>query len=252
MFEFVIDQRLAGFALSTVEGRAGALRAAAPIVAEIRDPSLRPGYVRVLARRLGLELGEVRAAVDRAARSGSGGSHDEPRAAQVPAPQEPGASEPLVRVTIASLPRRAEVALERDTLMGLLQFGHRLDPALLERSVTVPFRHPALEAVRQAIAAAPDVSRPGWAADAVSTVREPYRSLAAELLTADFPALTDDAATVSATSLARRLVVRAVDQQKTELLGAIQRVAPVSEEGRSIRMRLRELDAERQRLAADQ
>jgi len=62
----------------------------------------------------------------------------------------------------------------------------------------------------------------------------------------------NDAATVSATSLARRLVVRAVDQQKTELLGAIQRVAPDSEEGRSIRMRLRELDAERQRLAADQ
>ena len=79
----------------------------------------------------------------------------------------------------------------------------------------------------------------------------PYRSLAAELLTADFPALTDDAATVSATSLARRLVVRAVDQQKTELLSAIQRVAPDSEEGRAIRMRLRELDAERQRLATD-
>lgn len=136
--------------------------------------------------------------------------------------------------------------------MGLLQFGHRLDSALVERSVALPFRHPALDAVRQAIAAAPDISRPGWAADAVSAVREPYRSLAAELLTADFPALTDEAATVSAASLAKRLIVRAVDQQKTELLGAIQRVAPDSEEGRAIRMRLRALDAERQRLAADQ
>jgi DNA primase len=249
MFEFVIDQRLAGFALGTVEGRAGALQAAAPIVAEIRDPSLRPGYIRVLARRLGLDLGEVRSAVERAARSTSRQSGEDARST-APAP-ESRAAEPLVRVTIASLPRSAEVALERDTLMGLLQFGHRLDPALLTRSVAVPFRHPALEAVRQAIAAAPDVSRPGWAADAVSTVREPYRSLAAELLTADFPALTDDAATVSATSLARRLVVRAVDQQKTELLGAIQRVAPDSEEGRAIRMRLRELDAERQRLATE-
>ena len=69
MFEFVIDQRLSGFALSTVEGPAGALRAAAPIVAEIRDPSLRPGYVRVLARRLGLDLSEVRAAVEHASRA---------------------------------------------------------------------------------------------------------------------------------------------------------------------------------------
>ncbi|MGZ8805456.1 MAG: DNA primase, partial [Microbacterium sp.] len=253
MFEFVIDQRLAGFALSTVEGRAGALRAAAPIVAEIRDPSLRPGYVRVLARRLGLELGEVRAAVERASRASTPQQGDYASPPHSGNDQgDRGESEPLVRVTIASLPRSAEVALERDALMGLLQFGHRLDPALLAAAVAVPFRHPALDAVRQAVAAAPDVSRPGWSADAVSTVREPYRSLAAELLTADFPALTDDAATVSATSLARRLVGRAVDQQKTELLGAIQRVAADSEEGRAIRVRLRELDAERQRLASDQ
>ena len=31
-------------------------------------------------------------------------------------------------MTIASLPRTADVALERDALMGFLQFGHRLDP----------------------------------------------------------------------------------------------------------------------------
>ena len=64
-----MDQRLAGFDLGTVEGRVGALRAAAPIVADIRDSALRPGYTRVLARKLGMDLGEVRSAVDRAARA---------------------------------------------------------------------------------------------------------------------------------------------------------------------------------------
>jgi DNA primase len=44
-------------------------------------------------------------------------------------------------------------------------------------------------------------------------------------------------------------VIRSLDAQKNELLGAIQRVAAASEEGRTIRLRLRELDAERQRLA---
>jgi DNA primase len=135
--------------------------------------------------------------------------------------------------------------------MGFLQFGHRLDPALLERALSIPFRHPALDAVRQAIVNAPDVQRPGWAADAVSSVREPYRSLAAELLTADFPALTDEAALTSATSLARALVLRALDGEKIELLGAIQRVAAESADGRVIRMRLRELDAQRQQLTAE-
>lgn len=249
MFEFVIDQRLSGFALGTVEGRAGALRAAAPIVADIRDPSLRPGYVRVLARRLGLELGEVRAAVERAARQGADRAPERPTA---PAAADASAeSEPLVRTTIATLPRTPDVALERDALMGMLQFGHRLDAALVGRALALPFRHPALEAVRVAVIAAPDLSRPGWAADAVSEVREPHRSLAAELLTTPFPALTDETAATSAASLAQRLVARGIERQKTDLLGAIQRVAPDSEEGRTIRMRLRELDAERQRLAAE-
>lgn len=68
MYEFVIDRRIADFDLASVEGRIGALRAAAPIVADIRDSSLRPGYTRVLARRLGMDLSEVRPAVERAAR----------------------------------------------------------------------------------------------------------------------------------------------------------------------------------------
>jgi len=252
MFEFVIDRRLAGFDLATVEGRAGALRAAAPIVAEIRDPSLRPGYARVLARRLGLELGEVTQAVERARRGGGG-------RADAPAPGRPQRGqaqaeapvEPIVRVTLASLPRTADVVLEREALMGFLQFGHRIEADLRGQALALPFRHPALEAVRQAVAAASDVDRPGWAADAVSNVREPFRSLAAELLAADFPALTDDAAVASTADLARRLILRALQREKTELLGAIQRVPADSDEGRGIRVRLREIDVERERLVAD-
>ncbi|MES2867373.1 MAG: DNA primase, partial [Actinomycetota bacterium] len=71
MFEFAIDRRLSGFDLATVEGQVGALRAAAPIVAEIRDRLLRPGYERVLARRLGMDPTEVRAEVERAGRAGA-------------------------------------------------------------------------------------------------------------------------------------------------------------------------------------
>ena len=87
--------------------------------------------------------------------------------------------------------------------------------------------------------------------DAVNAVREPYRSLGAELLSADFPALNDEAAVVSAAALARKVLLRALDREKAELLGAIQRVAADSAEGREIRMRLRELDAQRQSVAAE-
>jgi len=63
MFEFILRQRLSEHDLDTVEGRVAALRSAAPVVAEIRDASLRPGYARELARMLGMDLAEVNAAV---------------------------------------------------------------------------------------------------------------------------------------------------------------------------------------------
>jgi DNA primase len=243
MVEFVIDQRITGYDLASVEGRVGALRAAAPVVAELRDPLLQPEYVRVLARRLGLDTEDVRREVERAGRGGPRASENTMSA---PADEAPSA-----RITISSLPRTADVALERDALMGFLQFGHRLDPQLLERAVAQPFRHPALDAVRQAIASAPDREKVGWAADAATGVREPFRSLGAELLAADFPALTDEAAVASTSDLARRIIARGLDSEKSELLGAIQRVPAGSEEGRTIRLRLRELDHERARLSSD-
>ena len=99
-----------------------------------------------------------------------------------------------------------------------------------------------------AVAAVPERTRPGWSVAAVGTVREPFRTLAAELLTADFPARDEAHALASATDLARRLLVRTLDREKTELLGAIQRVPADSEEGRALRIRLRDLDRHRQQL----
>lgn len=63
MFEFMVRRVLAAHDLDTVEGRVAALRATAPIVANIRDQSLSSGYVRNLAGWLGMELGEVSRAV---------------------------------------------------------------------------------------------------------------------------------------------------------------------------------------------
>ncbi|MET0812569.1 MAG: DNA primase [Microbacterium sp.] len=241
MVEFVIDQRIAGYDLASVEGRVGALRAAAPVVAELRDPLLQPEYVRVLARRLGLDTEDVRREVERASR-GTSSRSERATTAEVPADTAD------VRVTLASLPATPETALERDALKGFLQFGHRLDAGLIDRALALPMRHPALDAVRQAVASAPDRTKVGWSADAVTGVREPFRGLGAELLTSGFPALTDDAAVASTASLARRLILRGIESEKSELLGAIQRVTPDSAEGRSIRLRLHELDQDRRRL----
>lgn len=243
MFEFVIDQRLKDFDLSSVEGRAGALRAAAPIVADIRDPALRPGYVRVLARRLGLDMPEVQSAVERAARGADRAEkRDAQRGGETAAPV-------AVSVTMASLPNTRDVALERGAMMAFLQYGHRIEPDLFLRALQTPFGHPALEAVRAALAST-DLSQPGWAVTAVEAVREPFRTLAVELLTAAFPARTEEGAVAAANDLARGVLLREIERQKAELVRGIQRVTPGSEEGRNLGLQLRELDADRQRLIA--
>ncbi|GAB3599014.1 DNA primase [Microbacterium tumbae] len=246
MFEFAIDRKLAGFDLSTVEGQVGALRAAAPIVAEIRDRLLRPGYERVLARRLGMDPTEVRAEVERAARGASRQASAREQAPQASS-EGPAGTPALAPVTLASLPRTADVALERDALTGALQYGHQVDPTLLNRALEHPFRHPALDAVRETIAAVPDRTRAGWVTDAVNSVREPYRALGGELLMRNFPARDEEGAVASTTDLARRLIVRSLEREKQELLGAVQRVPADSDGGRALRVRLRDIDLERRR-----
>lgn len=254
MVEFVIDQRISGYDLATVEGRVGALNAAAPVVGELQDRLLRSEYERVLARRLGMDPTDVHRAVESAARRSSGDGRRtgaETTAASTPAEATPPSGEtPVVRVTMATLPRTPEVMLESEAALAFLQYGHTIAPELYSRALAHPFRHPALEAIRAAVASA-DPARPGWAPDAVDTVREPYRSLAAELLTAPFPARDEDGAIASATSLATRLVARGMDQEKAELLGAVQRVSAGSDEGRALRVRLRDLDVERRRLVGE-
>ncbi|RFA20851.1 DNA primase [Subtercola boreus] len=76
MFEFAIRQKLLNYDLNTVEGRAAGLREAAPIVSDIRDPALRPGYTRELAGLLGIELDEATRAVEAARRREESGQRN--------------------------------------------------------------------------------------------------------------------------------------------------------------------------------
>ena len=68
MFEFAVRTTLARFDLANAEGRVRALGAVAPIVASIRDRSLRPEYTRTVAGWLGVEVEQVASEVGRATR----------------------------------------------------------------------------------------------------------------------------------------------------------------------------------------
>jgi DNA primase len=71
LFAFAIRSAVAGFDLSTAEGRVAAVRKAAPLVARIRDAALRPEYSRLLSGWVGVPERDVRAAVTAAGRAGA-------------------------------------------------------------------------------------------------------------------------------------------------------------------------------------
>lgn len=65
IYEFAIKQKMKNFSLESIEGRVGAARAAAMVIATIRDSALRSVYIRELANWVNLDLTEVTQLVDR-------------------------------------------------------------------------------------------------------------------------------------------------------------------------------------------
>ena len=63
LLRFVLESALREHDLDRPEGRVAALRAVAPIVARIKDRTLRPEYVRALSGWLGMDLAPVQQAV---------------------------------------------------------------------------------------------------------------------------------------------------------------------------------------------
>jgi len=65
LFEFAIKSGIANYDITSAEGRVNALNQVAPLIGRIRDASLRPEYVRLLAGWLGMEVDIVSTAVKR-------------------------------------------------------------------------------------------------------------------------------------------------------------------------------------------
>ena len=107
LFEFAIRTELKLHNLTTAEGRVNALNATAPLVAQIRDKSLRPEYSRLLAGWLGIEVEIVTSAVSQGARR------------SVPTAVQSG--EDQVDQSWRPHPQEPRLLLEREVLKARLQ-----------------------------------------------------------------------------------------------------------------------------------
>ncbi len=136
LIAFALRSRPGRYDLDTAEGRVAALRAAAPLVAKIKDRALRPEYARKLAGDLGMEIEPVNRAVaaGRWRRTGPGAR----RAAR------PAADGPTALVEREAL----KLALQSPVLAG----------PVFDSTPADDYAHPVYAAVREAIAAAGGVA----------------------------------------------------------------------------------------------
>jgi DNA primase len=210
MFEFAVRTTIGRYDLETAEGRIQAMRAAAPIVAGIRDQSLRPEYARVLAGLLGVEVEQVSSAVARAGKAGSRPAyetrrHPEPTEAQL----EPTADE--LRDALPRPDLRDPVVLaERQLLQVVLQQPTLLDPAELDRLDGASFSAPAHRSVWDAVGASgrPGGSTAAWTDAVVLAAPAAVQPLVAELAVAPLPVTPDRATGLPSRRYAASLVFR--------------------------------------------
>jgi DNA primase len=227
LFEFAIRTELKGFDLDHAEGRVAGLRAAAPVVARIRDEALRPEYVRKVSGWLGMPDDEVRRAVQAAGRAQPPATR---RPADPDAPtvaQDAGAVPRLPRPD----PRDKVAAVEREALKVALQVP-QVAGSWVDALETEAFRSPAYAAVHRAVVAAggaaAGLSDRAWL-DAVLAAcpDDAVRAVVHELAVDPLP--TDEADQRYAQSVIARLLEIDANRRIADLKARLQRVEPAND-----------------------
>ena len=260
MFEFMLRRVLAEYNLDTVEGRVGALRASAPVLAGIRDQSLTSGYVRSLAGWLGMDLTEVGRAVSsakgRPTEPQRRVQHGQTQHGQTPVTEQ----DAIVGPSLVQLPTDPTTRLQRDSLMAMLQHPDAIGIDLVLRASQARYENPSLAVVSEGITAAlgsPDgpaeFATTGWLDRVVAEVPLAYANLVKELGVAPIPEKENRALSIYCRGVTSGMVDRDLLRQKTELLGALQRTDAAAEPQRyrDLQIELVRIEAERRSLRAD-
>ena len=180
LYRYALDHVLARYDLDRADSRVDALRAAAPLVADIRDKAKVEAVVRELAHMIGVDIDEARAEVRRAAARPHGSAQERrttPAAEAAPAPRR-------------QLPplRDPRFTVERETLKLVLQHPQAVGRTT-QHVGPEDFTHPTYRAVWNAIVAnggpLAGAAESGWSARVLGSVSEPAVSAAVSELAVD-------------------------------------------------------------------
>ena len=229
LFEFVIKASLASHNLASAEGRVAALRAAAPVVAGIRDSALRPEYARNLAGWLGMDPAQVLAAVGAGAKPRS----DAPPSSAQSAPsgvagdvaERPNTKDPVVRSQALAL----GVLLQAGSEIARDPSAFALYGAISPEVFSVPQYRAVFEAVRAA--GGPSEGAADWVGTVAREAGDALAGVVSQLAVTPLP--TDRADADYARSVLSRMLDLDLTRQIAELRGGMQRAGEGSDEAQA-------------------
>jgi DNA primase len=258
LFEFAIKQKISKFDLGTIEGRVGAARAAAPVVASIRDSAMRPAYIRELAGWVNLGGNEVAALVDAAGKEAKSDAIKDLRRDQSPADDSDGLPETEFTLQQKEAPQYPQPNLndpitrfERQVLEVLVQVPTSFNQEQLIRIVRDGFSAPAHNAILEAIGTSMvSLGSNDWL-NVIGSATPPelhsqLRAIAAQAL----PAKTTEDLVRYGQGVISRALINALEHEKANLLSLLKRNDMVDDAAKTseIQRSLVELEAERRRL----
>ena len=211
LFEFAIRTEIKLHKLDSAEGRVNALNATAPLVAQIRDKSLRPEYSRLLAGWLGIEVELVTAAVNQ-------GLKKQPQTNISTTVEETTES-----VQWRPNPQEPRLILEREVLKARLQM-----PALIANWAEIEsnaFTHPAYSQLSALIGAQPEQSSIEISHIADENMQSLFTELNVEPIRSD-----GEVTGHYVESIVARLREVAISRAIAELKSSLQRLNPVENE----------------------
>lgn len=162
LFDFVIDTAIDRFATTYTTGQMGAVKAVAPLIAQIRDESLWDLYARKVARRIGVELdvlrNEVRAARRQLRVRGDDAYAPKRRYEQSEREQRAPAPEQARRMEAANAQRQSFYRIqdpvficEQQFMATLIQIPRAINPELFRALTVHCFQTPVFQTLFQAV-----------------------------------------------------------------------------------------------------
>ncbi|MEY4450341.1 MAG: hypothetical protein RLZZ304_716 [Actinomycetota bacterium] len=263
IYEFMVHQYIDKFDLGNVAGRVSAAKAAAPVLAAIRDVTSRSAYERELSSWVSLDPQEIHAFVEGAIRSkakagvaamnrGNIGTGSEPQ----PQVNESGIGSPESARGYPPINLNDPMTrVERQVLEVIVQVPECYSAGALARILAIGFAHPAHNAIGAAIARVeserPDAGHDhAWFERLRELLPTELQDAVAQIAVAALPAGNDEELERYGKGVIVGALDRSLNVEKQELLAELRRTDAASQGERfaEINQRLVAIEADRRTL----